>query len=60
MKTNRLLSLGVGEFVRFANVQVRFLKDTNQFTDEIFNIIDMKTTKPRVSYELTDPNREIF
>ena len=59
MKTNRLLSLKIGEFVRIAKVSTSFSKGYKpQFTDEIFKIIDIKTTIPRVSDELEDLNGE--
>ena len=59
METNRLPSLKVGEFVRIAKVSTSFSKGYKpQFTDEIFKVLDMKTTIPRVSYELEDLNGE--
>ena len=59
MKTNRLPSLKIGEFVRIAKVSTSFSKGYKpQFTDEIFKVIDIKTTIPRVSYELEDLNGE--
>ena len=59
MKTNRLASLKIREFVRIAKVSTSFsMGNKPQFTDEIFKIIDFKTTVPRVSYELEDLNGE--
>ena len=58
MKTNRLPSLKI-EFVRIAKVSTSFAKGYKpQFTHEIFKVIDIKTTTPRVSYELEDLNGE--
>ena len=59
MKTNRLPSLKIGEFVRIAKVSTSFSKGCKpQFTDKIFEVVDVKTTIPRVSYELEDLNGE--
>ena len=59
MKTNRLPSLNLGEIVRIAKVSTSFSKVYKlQFTDKIFKVIDIKTTLPRVSYELEDLNGE--
>ena len=59
MKTNRLPSLKLGEFVRIAKVFTSFSKGCKpQFTDEIFKVIHNKTTVSRVSYELEDLNGE--
>ena len=59
MKTNRLPSLKIGDFVSIAQISTSFSKGYEpQFTDEIFKIIDIKTTIPRVSYELEDLNGE--
>ena len=59
MKTNILPSLKIGEFVRIAKVSTSFSKGYKpQFTDEICKVIDIKTTIPRVSFELEDRNGE--
>ena len=59
MKANRLPSSKIGEFFRIAKVFSKFSKRYKpQFTDEIFEILDMKTAIPRVSYELEDLNGE--
>ena len=56
---NRLPSSKIGEFVRIAKVSAAFSKGYKpQFTDEIFKVRDIKTTVPRVSYELEDLNGE--
>ena len=59
METNRLPSLKIGDFVRIAKVSTSFSNGNKpQFTDEIFKVVDIKTTIPRVSYELEDLNGE--
>ena len=47
----------VGEVVRNAKVSTLFSKGYKpQFTDEVFRVIDIKTTIPRVSHQLEDLN----
>ena len=59
MKTNRLPSLKIGEFVSIVKISTSFSKGYEpQFTEEILKVIDIKTTIPRVSYELEDLNGE--
>ena len=59
MKTNRLRSLKIGEFVPIAIVSTSFSKGCKPHcTDEIFKVVDIKTKTPRVSYELEDLNGE--
>ena len=62
MKINRLPSIKIGEFVGIAKVSPSFSKRCKpQFTDEIFEVIDIKTTIHRVSDGLEDLNgEEIF
>ena len=58
-KTNRLPSLKIGEVVPFVKVSTAFSKGYKpQFTEEILNVIDIKTTIPRLLYELEDRNGE--
>ena len=57
MKTNRHPSLKVGEFFHIAKVSTAFSEGYKpQLTDEIFKAIDIKTTTPRLSYELEELN----
>ena len=62
IKTNKLLSLKIREFVRIAKVSTSFCKGyKTQCTDKIFKVIDIKTTIPSVLYELEDLNgQKIF
>ena len=55
LKTSSSPSLKVGEYVRIAKVTTSFCKGYRpQFTNEIFEIIDNRSTVPRVFYELED------
>ena len=57
MKTNRLPSLEIREFVRIAKVSFAFSKGYKpQLTDEIFKVLDVKATIPRDLYELEELN----
>ena len=59
MKINRLPSLKIGEFVRTAKLSSSFSKGHKpQFTDETFKVVDIKTTRLVVSFELKDLNVE--